>query len=589
MKNKTNKTLFNRLFDFTKPFHITIFKIIAITGAVATVEASNTYFMSRVFNLISDNLNVNTALFWCSLVIVGIVFQLFLISFRDKIQDIEFGVVVENYFNEKSIEKFLTFSNGQHINQHSGVKQDIVISGTGSIRAQLNMIILWLAMFVANFIVSLVMLLIVNLYLGLYYVCGALILAYLLKRFHNELESNFKISRELRNNTSKIKSDIYRHASFIKNEAAEEKILDELKLIQNNLYKNEKNISIDIANKLLRLRLFGQILKWSSIFTSILFLQNGLFTVGQILLIFLWSDKFIEAVWVMTDAQKQFINDKINIEKYFELIETESDIKYSDNPITYNLIGDIEFKDVCFNYPNREKEGETKTLLNGLSFKINSGEKIGFVGESGSGKSTIANLIRRAFDPQSGYISTNGHNLKDIDIKSFLKQIGSVEQEVILFDKSLRENISFGLDRLLSDEELNDIAKSSGVHKFYHKLEKGWDTTIGEGGCKLSGGEKQRVGIARALAKKPQLLIFDEATSALDMISEREVQEAIDISCNGKTAIVIAHRLSTVKDCDRIFVMKDGKLLAADNHDNLFKNCEYYNTLIKNQMIYETK
>lgn len=588
MKNTISRNLFSRLYDFTKPFHLTIIKIIAVTGTIAAVEATNTYFISRVFDLISVNINVNMALFWCSLVIIGIVARLFLISFKDKIQDTEFGIIVENYFNEKSIEKFLTFSNGQHINQHSGVKQNIVISGTGSIRAQLNMIILWLAMFVANFIVSLVMLLVVNLYLGLYYICGALILAYLLKRFHSEIESYFKISRDLRDNTSKIKSDIYRHAAFIKNEAAEEKMLDELKSVQNNLYKNEKNISIDIVNKLLRLRLFGQFLKWSSIFTSILFLQNGVFTIGQILLIFLWSDKFIEAVWVMTDAQKQFINDKINIEKYFELIETESDIKYSDAPIKDNLIGDIEFKDVYFHYPNREKEGKTKTLLNNLSFSIKSGEKIGFVGESGSGKSTVANLIRRAFDPQSGFILTNGHDLKDIDIKLFLKQIGSVEQEVILFDKTIRENISFGLDRLLTDEELNEIAKSSGVHKFYHKLENGWDTTIGEGGCKLSGGEKQRVGIARALAKKPQLLIFDEATSALDMISEREVQDAIDKSCNGKTAIIIAHRLSTVRDCDRIFVMKDGKLLAADNHNTLFKNCEYYNTLIKNQLMYET-
>jgi len=589
MKNTISKTLFSRLYDFTKPFHIAIIKIIGITGTIAVIEATNTYFMSRVFDLISENINVNMALFWCSLVIVGIVARLFLISFKDKIQDTEFGIIVENCFNEKSIEKFLTFSNGQHINQHSGVKQNIVISGIGSIRAQLNMIILWLAMFVANFIVSLIMLLVVNLYLGLYYVCGALILAYLLKRFHSELESYFKISRELRDNTSKIKSDIYRHAAFIKNEAAEEKILDELKSVQNNLYKNEKNISIDIVNKLLRLRLFGQFLKWSSIFTSILFLQNGTFTIGQILLIFLWSDKFIEAVWVMTDAQKQFINDKINIEKYFELIETESDLKYSDNPIKDNLIGDIEFKNVCFYYPNREKEDKIKTLLNNLSFTIKSGEKIGIVGESGSGKSTIANLIRRAFDPQSGSIFTNRHDIKDIDIKMFLKQIGSVEQEIILFDKSIRENISFGLSKLLTDEELNEIAKSSGVHKFYHKLEKGWDTTIGEGGCKLSGGEKQRVGIARALAKKPQILIFDEATSALDIISEREVQEAIEQSCNGKTAIIIAHRLSTVKDCDRIFVMKDGKLLAADNHNTLFKNCEYYNTLVKNQLLYETK
>lgn len=579
-----NEDIFSRIFKLTKPFHKTILKTIAIVGAIAAIEAANSFFLSQVFNLISEGFNLDIALIWCSLSMIGVITRIFFVSYRDKLQTKEFETKIENYLDQISINKFLTFSNGQHINQHSGVKQNIVTMGTASIRGQLGMFIYWLTPFVANFTVSMIMLLIVNIWLGMYYIAGAIFLAHLLKRFHANLEPNIKTIREFRDKTSKIKSEIYRHAPFIKNEVAETKTVNELSDIQNNLFKKDTTTWNDAINELSTIRLFGQFLKWSSIFASIYILHRGYINPGDIFLIFLWSDKFIEAVWVMTDAQKQFINDKINIQKYFELLNTETDIKYLDNPVKDSIIGDIEFKDVCFHYPNREKKGETKTLLNNLSFTIKSGEKIGFVGESGSGKSTIANLIRRAFDPQNGSISTNGHNLKDIDIKAFLRQIGSVEQEVILFDKTVRENISFGLDRLLTDEELNDIAKLSGVHKFYSKLEKGWDTTIGEGGCKLSGGEKQRVGIARALAKKPQILIFDEATSALDMISEREVQEAIDQSCHGKTAIVIAHRLSTVKDCDRIFVMKDGKLLASDNHDNLFKTCEYYNTLVKNQM-----
>lgn len=526
---------------------------------------------------------------WCALSMSGVIIRIIFVSYRDKLQTKEFDTKVQNYLDQISVNKFLTFSNGQHINQHSGIKENIVASGAGSIKGQLNTFVYWLTPFIANFAVSFIMLLTVNVWLGLYYICGALFLAYLLKRFHTNIEPNLKNIRDIRDKTSKIKSDVYRHAAFIKNEVAEKRTIDELSEVQNSLFNKDKDTWNDAINELTVIRLFGQVLKWSSIFAAIYILNLGYINAGDIFLIFLWSDKFLDAVWVMIDVQKNFITDKINIQKYLELLHTESDIKYSDNPIKDNLIGDIEFKDVCFHYPNREKESETKTLLNGLSFKINSGEKIGFVGESGSGKSTIANLIRRAFDPQSGSILTNGYNLKDIDIKNFLRQIGSVEQDVILFDKSMRENISFGLDKLLTDEELNEIAKSSGVHKFYHKLEKGWDTTIGEDGCKLSGGEKQRVGIARALAKKPQLLIFDEATSALDMISEKEVQEAIDKSCNGKTAIIIAHRLSTVRDCDRIFVMKDGKLLAADNHNTLFKNCEYYNTLIKNQLMYETE
>jgi ABC-type multidrug transport system fused ATPase/permease subunit len=209
---------------------------------------------------------------------------------------------------------------------------------------------------------------------------------------------------------------------------------------------------------------------------------------------------------------------------------------------------------------------------------------VAFVGESGSGKSTIANLIRRAFDPQSGEIIINGEDLKSLDINSYLKSIGSVDQEVVLFDRTVRENISIGSNRLLSDDELNSIAKLSGIDKFHHKLEHGWDTIIGERGCKISGGERQRIGIARALSKNPDILIFDESTSALDSVSESIVQKSIDISCQGKTSIIIAHRLSTVKNCDRIFVMKDGQIICSGKHRQLMKSCEYYNDLIQHQL-----
>lgn len=295
---------------------------------------------------------------------------------------------------------------------------------------------------------------------------------------------------------------------------------------------------------------------------------------------------------MITDMQKQFITDKINIEKYFELLEIKPDVQEAENPIKSDLIGDIEFKNVEFSYPQRKKnhkdedvdELQPEMVLKGLTFTIKEGEKVAFVGESGSGKSTIANLIRRAFDPQSGEILVNGHNLKDLELKTFLKKIGSVDQEVNLFDKSIRENISYGSDRILSDEELNKIAKLARIDAFYKKLEHGWDTIVGERGAKVSGGEKQRIGIARSLAKNPEILIFDEATSALDTVSERVVQKSIDAVSKGKTSIIIAHRLSTVKNCDKIFVLKQGILLAEGTHDYLLENCEYYKELVKHQL-----
>jgi ATP-binding cassette subfamily B protein len=314
-------------------------------------------------------------------------------------------------------------------------------------------------------------------------------------------------------------------------------------------------------------------------------------TAGAIFLIFTWSQNFLASLWMITDMQKQFITDKINIEKYFEMLEIKSDVFEKNDAVKSNLVGDIEFKNVEFKYPLRKKshndvdeELESEMVLKGITFKIKKGEKVAFVGESGSGKSTIANLIRRAFDPQTGQIKINDINLKDIQLKSFLKKIGSVDQEVNLFDKSIRENISYGLDRLLTDDELNKLSKLARLDSFFHKLEHGWDTIVGERGAKVSGGEKQRIGIARALAKQPEILIFDEATSALDTVSERIVQKSIDDVCKGKTSIIIAHRLSTVKNCDKIFVLKNGVLLEQGTHEYLLENCEYYKELVKHQL-----
>jgi ABC-type multidrug transport system fused ATPase/permease subunit len=293
---------------------------------------------------------------------------------------------------------------------------------------------------------------------------------------------------------------------------------------------------------------------------------------------------------MITDMQKQFITDKINIEKYFEILQIEPDVKEVEQPIENDFAGDIEFNNVKFKYPGRKSSHdsdevtENDWVLKGVTFNIKQGQKVAFVGESGSGKSTIANLVRRAFDPQEGEIKINNHLLKEISLSHFLQKIGSVDQEVILFDKSLRENISFGTNRLLTDEELNKIAKLSRIDSFYPKLEHGWDTIVGEKGSKISGGEKQRIGIARALAKNPEILIFDEATSALDTVSEKVVQRSIDVSCKGKTSIIIAHRLSTVKNCDKIFVLRNGEIIGEGTHQELLESCEYYADLIKNQL-----
>lgn len=230
---------------------------------------------------------------------------------------------------------------------------------------------------------------------------------------------------------------------------------------------------------------------------------------------------------------------------------------------------------------------EEQAITN-ISLKIEAGAKVGFVGVSGSGKSTIINLMRRYYDPQNGQIFIDGIPLKDLDLKWFRSQVGNVEQKIELFDRSIRENILFGLpeEKKITEEELNKIIKDSSLDEFVAGLkDNGLDTMIGEGGIKVSGGERQRIGIARALIKNPKILIFDEATSALDAYNEKLIHDAINIGSKGRTTIIIAHRLSTVIDADIIFVVDGGKIVGQGKHDELKDTCPEYQKLIKNQVV----
>jgi ABC-type multidrug transport system fused ATPase/permease subunit len=586
----SNKDILLQVFEFTKPFRKTLFTVFLIIATIIGIEALNTYFLSKVFDIAQKGSDLKMAIFWSSLAAIFVMSKIILVRIREVIEVNKLDVYVDNYLNHQSIMKFFSFSNGQHINEHSGVKQSIVQSGFSSIHSQMNMFIYNFIPSISQFIISIIVIFYVNFWFGVSYFLASFVFAYSLIKFNQSLDPKIRVVRDIRNKNSRFISEIFRFVFLIKNEVAEKKSLNNLDNIQTNYQIEYSKTWLGAVNKLTLIRLGSQLFRWITIFISVILVINGDISTGGLFMMFLWSGNFIVSVWSLTDLQKQFITDKINIEKYFELLNIKPDVIIKKDSYLLNHVSKIEFNNVHFAYPKRGKDHDSKDekgseyILQGINFKITQGQKVAFVGESGSGKSTITNLIRRSFDPQEGSIMINDIDLKDIDLKTFLNQIGSVDQEVILFDASIRENISFGISQILSDDDLDRISKLSGVWKFKHKLEHGWDTIIGERGCKLSGGEKQRVGIARALAKNPELLIFDEATSALDTLSEVEVQKAIDEVCKSKTSIIIAHRLSTVKDCDRIFVMKLGKIIDSGTHSELLIKCDYYKELVKNQL-----
>lgn len=246
-----------------------------------------------------------------------------------------------------------------------------------------------------------------------------------------------------------------------------------------------------------------------------------------------------------------------------------------------SMIGRIEFENVSFSYPSRP----TQKVLDRVSLTIPANTTTALVGSSGAGKSTIVSLLQRFYDNQSGRITVDGHDMKDLDLAWLRQNLGYVQQEPNLFGLTIRENMLYGVEREVSQKELEDVAKDAHAHEFIASMPEGYDTLVGERGVRLSGGQKQRVAIARALLTNCRILLLDEATSALDAESEHLVQQAIDNAVIGRTVIIVAHRLSTVRQADQIVVMDNHRVVDVGPHEALLGKCTKYQDLIKRQSV----
>jgi len=229
-----------------------------------------------------------------------------------------------------------------------------------------------------------------------------------------------------------------------------------------------------------------------------------------------------------------------------------------------HLRGAIHLRDVHFRYPNTVGD----EALAGVDLDIAAGETVALVGETGAGKSTIVKLIARFYDPTAGQVTVDGRDLRDLDLGAFRRRLGVVPQEAFLFTGTIRDNIAYGRPSA-TDAEVEAAARAANAHDFIAKFPEGYATIVGERGVRLSGGQRQRIAIARALLKNPRILVLDEATSALDVQTERAVGEALEHLAEGRTTIVIAHRLSTVRDADQIVVLDRGRVSERGTHEEL--------------------
>lgn len=307
-----------------------------------------------------------------------------------------------------------------------------------------------------------------------------------------------------------------------------------------------------------------------------LFMLDGRIAAPEFVAYLLYVTILFATIRKIVEFAEQFQRGMTGIERFFEIMDTEPEIKDSENAKDLeNVKGDIEFRNVTFAYSEKAEE-----VLKNVSFKIKAGENVALVGPSGTGKTTICSLIPRFYECTEGEILVDDNSIKDATLYSLRTNIGVVQQDVYLFSGSVYDNIEYGRPGA-TKEEIVEAAKLAGAHEFIEELACGYDTYVGERGVKLSGGQKQRISIARVFLKNPPILLLDEATSALDNESEFVVQKSLQELSKGRTTITVAHRLTTIKGADRIFVIAQSGIAEEGTHEELLAKGGIYTSLYK--------
>ncbi len=348
---------------------------------------------------------------------------------------------------------------------------------------------------------------------------------------------------------------------------------------------NEKMVRLNIKESMAGRWFMVVVRTFSSIGPMLLYLVGGILimkydssiTVGDITVMVALLGKMYMPVNQLLNIQVEWIRSMAMFTRIFEYYDMPVTIKDPEKPLKPDKEdGRVEFKHVSFSY-NPERQ-----ILKDISFELKAGDCIAVVGPSGSGKSTLVNLIPRLYDVNAGSVTFDGIDVRDLSLEFLRKSIGIVSQETYLFNGSIRDNLLYAKPDA-TEEEMIDACIKANIYDFIEKQETGLDTMVGNRGLKLSGGEKQRISIARVLLKNPDLFIFDEATSALDSISERKIQDAIDPIINSRTSILIAHRLSTILAADRILVIKEGVIAESGTHEELVGAGGTYTELYETQ------
>ena len=426
---------------------------------------------------------------------------------------------------------------------------------------------------------SFVAILIIDWHMFLYYIIASLILSifnYIKnekvgekdKEFRRESDKVAGLTGELVRGARDIKM-LYAKESFMKN-------LDDKIMLQNE--KNFEMRNIDM-NYNLFIGYAKTIFEFIAVILLIILIKNNTLTVAIAIALYNYRTtvltNFMDIVSELLEECKNF---NISCERVFSIVNNKEFKKeeFGKNTLE-NIDGNFEFKNVSFGY-------NENLVLNEMSFKIKSGKTIGFVGQSGSGKTTIFNLLCKLYNINSGEILIDDNNINELDEKSIRGNITIISQNPYIFNMSIRDNLKL-VKSNVTDKEIEEACKLACLDDYIESLPNKYDTIVGEGGVNLSGGQRQRLAIARALVQNTKIILFDEATSALDNETQSKIQNAIDNLKGDYTIIIIAHRLSTIVNCDKIFVLENGKISDEGKHQELLKSNKYYKKLCETELI----
>ncbi|MDR3558370.1 MAG: ABC transporter ATP-binding protein [Candidatus Pacebacteria bacterium] len=594
-----------RVWALCSPYHRYILLNLTLMLIWQSVASAMPVFLGRMFTAVTahdEHLFVVAILAWLGLALCRAV--IYHSKERLEIKKLDFGL--SRHMSQVSMQKFFSISMGQHHLGHSVIKKDVIRKGEAAVTGIVYQGVYELVPTLFTILLPTALLLVYAWQVGLCALVAIAVFATFTICYNSRFIGRIRALDTLSNQIGKKHGEAITNADVIYVNAQEERVKKECD--DENAQQGTEGIPMWVSY--VNWFYIGQWTIWifqaSCIAVSGYLAFNGKMTTGMFVTATWWIMSALGTLTNISHIQRNLAKNIGPTTKYFRFLDYEPDIVVPVKPVPIeHLLGRIEFRHVSFAYSSRtdkdmlndepDEEGKKGTAeaveipaLKDVSFILDEGKRYAFVGRSGAGKSTLVGLILRAFDPQNGHVLVDGVDIRMLDYRELRKNIGLVPQDVALFDGTMRYNVTFGMNgsaEKITTDELDRVAKLSRISEFSDKLEKGWETMIGERGIKLSGGQRQRVGIARALIKNPTILIFDEATSSLDTENESRIRESINEASAGKTTIIIAHRLATVRDADKIFVFDEGKIVGQGSHEELLRSNEYYQRLVHNQVI----